>query len=336
MAVTPVLNTKNLHFTYADAKLSPAHIILANTLEQLSLDSKTQPLFYFDLGSIEKAYSRETLKDLSDEEVLFRLHLIEEYSFPNARLLVEGIANHFNAKYPSLLDQYFHYNGQVVNTQGSMVILKEIAKKKDTGLVVRPLSEVNAFLNSDEQAGGFLLGLSQLTHYIPLYLQKREDGLVDIIITDSLGTSFLDCVMADLPDTIPLGNIYASGMARQADGVHCSVFAIRDLAKWMDTFDAGINPVEMIEKNSPSLHTRCVNDKAITVFSYLPPEMMRTTQSMRTINTYEQTFEKSVSRHEYHHPRRQEGQMNCLIEERYIKYATILIEKALRERPVVI
>lgn len=336
MKITPVLNNKNLHFTYADAKLSPAHIILANTLEKISIETHTRSLWDLELDQIEAAYSREALQNLSDKEVLFRLHLINEYSFPMARHLVEGVAAHFNDKYPGLLNRYFHYDGEVINLQGAMTILNEIAKKKETDLVVRPLSKVDVFLNSEEQAGGFLLKLSQLTHYIPLYLQKRDDGLVDIIITDSIGSGFLNCILDDLPTTIPIGQIYALGMRRQVDGVHCSVFAIRDLAKWMDIFDAKINPLEMIEEKSSQLHTERIAGREVKIFNYLPPEMMRTTQSIRAINRYEQNFGQDVKRHEFHHPHRQDGQMNCLIEQRYIKYTIFLIEKALKERPIVI
>lgn len=338
MAVTPINNKSNFNFKYADAALCPAKIILAHFLQEISTATHVKPLMHMDLETLEKAYDVDTLKNLTDQEVLFRLSLLREYPFPYSRVGVELICEHFNDKYPGVFDHYFDYQGEVINARGAKLILDEITAKKESTLPIRVMNEENLadFLASSEPCSGFILGLTGLTHYISLFLQKREDGKVDLISTDSCGVWFIDNILGDLPKDLPLGDVYTSEVQRQADGVHCSVFAIRDLAVWMDLYAKGVNPVEMLKENSPDLHPDTLWGCKVNVFSYLPPAMMKVTQSMTKIEAYEQTHGVSIHTHAFHHPEQEEGSMNCLIEHRYIKYSIALIENALNERQILV
>lgn len=172
------------------------------------------------------------------------------------------------------------------------------------------------------------------SHLTPVVVTKGEKGW-DFIMTDSIGSiscyqKISEIILKIIEKGQPLHRIYECSVKRQNDHTNCPVFTLRDLVYFCN------NEKKLIEVlNLEAIGSQ--KNEYNFIFNELPPELMKTTQSMSTINNYinnkneatvsskkrgKETLKVSVERHE-------SDNQNNLIQKRFEKYKFIILNKFL-------
>lgn len=186
-------------------------------------------------------------------------------------------------------------------------------------------------------------------HVTPIFLRK-EAGKWEAVITDS--TTDEDNVWDDkssckpLVDRLqnaeaaangklPIRHIHVNSFWRQADSFSCPIFAVRDLVYFYRKGKEFLNAL-----NDRSDHSQ------VHRFSHLPPEMMKTTQSISDITKYAEnktTSQLTMKRNktqedetllenlERHKQKTSKGIRNTLITERAEKYQKLVLKHRIDE-----
>lgn len=210
-----------------------------------------------------------------------------------------------------LTSPYFYkitdsYNFAKLSTLGCQEILSEINTKKKHFQYVSWIVCENAedaendfkqFLKASSlsQKKCFLIHHSLFDHFTPVFMEQYEPNKFRVIITDSLGYShdiqkYVPQILSSLKNALEDNkltkddfSIFVYDVERQKDDTNCCIFSIRDAIQFAK------NPLAVTErilnqKHFPAKIT-CSDNYSLDcfLFYFLPPEMMKVTQSLSLI-----------------------------------------------------
>lgn len=342
MDVQPVRKTNNDLVTTLELGNTAFILQLKEAVDFISDATHHHPIDHTEWSDL---YDRIDFSEMKDHEVLAFMRYVTKHPFAHSRVVAEKAFLHFSKKYPDEMSRYFH-SGPIVNMEGAMEILKGINAKHDRDIPVAPLNpeSLKEFVLSERGHGHFILKDRHMIHYIPLTMRKTGSGVMEVLITDSLGCcGSNDVRQIFLEAHLPPPDITLYVRGRQHDSVHCSIFAIRDVAQFCAMEEAGVDIFELIEPY-------CTNTfGSVRRCTYLPPEMMTTTQSLSEMESYQTRFGDAAiysaghrhpvgdaMRNHTYHSIHYARPFNSLIEHRFVKYFTILLEKTLNERAITV
>ncbi len=184
------------------------------------------------------------------------------------------------------------------------------------------------------------------THFTPLYFHKLDDGW-HIVITDSKGVNeHTDNLMATIDiakktlKNFDVSHCYLSTLKRQRAKVSagCDTFCTIDLSYFYRHGVSFLNKLKDLNQYNQTKFN----------FTYLPPELMKTTQSISEINKYllkypdssmerrkEKGRETLAANLERHSVKNEEGKLqNALVEQRLVKFHRMILKVLLDELSV--
>ncbi|MDR3624708.1 MAG: hypothetical protein P4L16_06170 [Chlamydiales bacterium] len=271
-----------------------------------------------DAESLQSIFKAITLKQASElaiyilnkrkKELCRPSPLREHYVFAlkNLKQCHPFLKNYFLLNHSMLLQGDDGLGYAALSTEGIQLIFSKLRNKASLGnmniLLSSHFAEFQEQLrlifedfkkNNDLQKCCFVirnrLSTEQERHMTPIYLEKRE-GILNILILDCRGgfsISKWDLKIIEIikkayieSDSTSKLEIYThTGSARQSDYSTCSIFSIRDVVHLAQESDA------IMAQITQNKRVR-VNEQNVYEVEFLPPRMMETTQSIKTINQY--------------------------------------------------
>lgn len=185
-----------------------------------------------------------------------------------------------------------------------------------------------------------------IQHLTPIYIESEEQKL-QLVMTDSMGIMgpyalpLCEHIETALSDTnIENYTLYLYSRKRQHDTTSCPIFSLRDVVQYSKTHHfLQFVQVEADSKNSGNAQSlkKNQNVKHVIIFDNLPPAMLKTTQSLKFIKSYD-TEEPSISLYDSLEKHRiitlesgSRKEINNLINERFLKYERLIFARVIGE-----
>lgn len=234
-------------------------------------------------GLIEEiGYLIDELKVTKDLGVLLKIvHLLADFNFYYSKFFMIDVLKEIQ-KISPVLSKYMLPSSLIFIPAGIDLLLSTISmsfgwnKVKVGSFNIEKLSEIMGPINCNPGSYGIIFYYPGIWHVVPVFI-KNDGTNVLVLITDSigeLGGNFCLEEFEQLQKDQPNLKIYNYICARQRNDFSCSVFALldlinlveaeinqRDIFKWLDLFNSGIEGEEKVKK-----------------ISTLPPEMLCSTQ----------------------------------------------------------
>ncbi|MCB1119465.1 MAG: hypothetical protein KDK65_05855 [Chlamydiia bacterium] len=237
------------------------------------------------------------------------------------------------------IDTYIRFGeeGRVITPEGLKVLLDQLKETRpwiiDT-LVTDSGKEVkNELQRLAKEQGDFqkVIVFDDGDHFRPILIEKKGDDL-HVLVTDSLGDEMGRVTGMSANEVIkfmPGATVYTLDEKRQTDKNTCSVFALRDLvqlSRYQQQGDIFAYAADRVTSK---------NSEQDQIFSQLPPEMMKTTQSVTKLNAKypeaKQALKKKGKEYLVPDSRSQAGERNVYVKKKHQKYEQLLIAAAVRE-----
>lgn len=246
---------------------------------------------------------------------------------------IQLIVDHLKNKGSLSLDCHVH---------ASFSEMKENLKNQIEAFMTNPGEHQCCFLVRQEGSGIYLpsffnkegaisIGMwPEGTHITPVYVQKTAEGLFKVIISDSVGlegaysTSLAKMINETFKEVFPDSDpakLYIFKPKRQHSPTNCGIFSIRDVVQFSKHREEIMKWIE--EHQTEEIDDEFANYIPVESF---PPFMMKTTQSLNTIQQYEKKEKTTVNLNQKHINSNAEGkQSNVKIAQSFLKYERLVI-----------
>ena len=170
-------------------------------------------------------------------------------------------------------------------------------------------------------------------HFRPFYICKREGG-IEILCTDSLGSEearTMGFSADDMLERFPGAMVHSLSTKRQFDDTNCPIFSLRDIVQISRYQLKGNDIFKYVQQHE--LEESQGRDR---IFDSLPPALMKITQSMRKLGSYQESVEllKGKPGKRYLRDVSVKGERklgNAYAQDKFAKYERFLIVAAIHE-----